>query len=446
VRDPISPYGWSCSSAWLPNGKAVIVDGLKLVSLETGESRPLITPSGAPLTGWYPAVRLDGTVAYARPSSMAAATIYLVGVSRDGHPVGEPRRVAPFEGDIWGIAWTASGRDLVFAGGNLSGRSGISKVLWRVPAIEGAQPVRLPFGEDAIAPAISPAGGRIAFVRTLGDVNIWRARLQEDGTTLPAPERFVSSTRSDWNPQYSPDGRRLAFESTRTGQSAIWVGNADGSNLVQVFSRAGRHAGSPRWAPDSQRLAFDSTAEGDFDVYVIRVGSERPRRITTDAADDVMPSWSPDGRWIYFASNRTGRQEVWRVPASGGEAAQVTRNGGACVYASADGTRIYYTKQDGDAPLWSMPVTGGPETQVLPSVVSRAFAVFADGVYFVPRADLTGRHAVHYLSFASGVAAPVVPLAAPVTLGLTVSPDRRSVLYVQTDMADRDVMLVDGFR
>ena len=159
-----------------------------------------------------------------------------------------------------------------------------------------------------------------------------------------------------------------------------------------------------------------------------------------------MPSWSPDGRWIYFASTRTGRPEVWKVPATGGQATQVTRNGGACVFPSADGTRIYYTKKDGDAPLWSMPVTGGTETEVLPSVVARAFAVFADGIYFVPRADPNGRFAVHFLRFAGGVATPVVPIGAPVTLGLTVSPDRRSILFVQFDEGGSDLMLVEGFR
>jgi Tol biopolymer transport system component len=285
----------------------------------------------------------------------------------------------------------------------------------------------------------------MAFVRTTQDINIWRASLG-DGAMPPTATRFLVSTRYEGNPQYSPDGRRLAFESDRTGQNAIWVSHADGSNLVEVFARPGKHAGTPRWAPDSERLAFDSTADGAYDVYVIRVGSERPVRLTTDPADDAMPSWSPDGNWIYFASTRTGRQEVWKVPATGGQATQVTRNGGACVFPSADGTRIYYTKKDGDASLWSMPVTGGTETEVLPSVVARAFAVFADGIYFVPRADPNGRFAVHFLRFAGGVATPVVPIGAPVTLGLTVSPDRRSILFVQFDVGGSDLMLVNGFR
>src|SRR5262245_56675532 len=148
---------------------------------------------------------------------------------------------------------------------------------------------------------------------------------------------------------------------------------ADGSNLEEVFSRAGKHSGTPRWSPDSRRIAFDSTAEGNFDIYVIELGSARTLRLTADAADDAIPNWSPDGTWIYFASNRTARQEVWKVRRAGGPAEQVTHNGGACVYPSTDGTHIYYTKHDGDAELWTVPVAGGEEHQVLPSVLNRAF-------------------------------------------------------------------------
>jgi serine/threonine protein kinase len=445
AADPISPFGSSWSSAWLPDGKSVVLDGLRLLSIETGALTNLVSDSGQPVTGWYPAVSPDGrTLAFGRPSGLAMSGIYLVDLSTK--PRAEPRQLVLVNGDLYGLTWTADSRQLVYANGNLSGTSGTSKMLWRVAASAGAKPQRLPFGQGVTTPAISVHGARLAFMRHTLDANIWRATLSDAGGTAPRPARFVSSTQNDWNPQYSPDGTHLAFESTRTGQSAIWVSNADGSNAVEVFSRADRHAGTPRWAPDSERIAFDSTAEGNFDIYVIRPNSRQPVRLTTEPSDDVMPSWAPDGKWIYFASNRTGRQEVWRVPAAGGRAAQVTHNGGSCVYPSGDGLRIYYTKHDGDAALWSMPVAGGDETEVLPSVVSRNFAVFDDGIYFVPRASPDGRSAVYYLSFTTGAVELVVPIEARVSMGLTVSPDRRRILYVENEDAGSDLMLVDPFR
>ena len=225
------------------------------------------------------------------------------------------------------------------------------------------------------------------------------------------------------------------------------MGNADGSNPVELFSRAGKHSGTPRWAPDGKQIAFDSSAEGSFDIYVMRPGSRQPRRLTDHAGDDVMPAWAPDGQWIYFGSSRTGRREIWRVPAAGdGPATVVTRNGGWAVYPSADGTRIYYTKDDGDVALWSMPAAGGQEHQVLPSILERNVAVFADGIYFVPRASADGSKAVHYLDFATGALRPVVPVPGRISIALAVSPGRREILYVQIDGMDRDLMLVEGFR
>jgi len=445
--DPITPAGASWSSAWLPGGRGIVLDGLRVLSLDTGELRPVRDGSGTAVTGWFPAVAPDGhSLAFCRPASVAAFSLYALDLAGNGEPRGSPRKLADVDGDVFGLTWTSDSRQIVFAGGELSGTSGLSKVLWKVAALEGARPERLPFGVDLTLPAISRYGARLAFVRNSLAPDIYRARIMPPDAASAPVERFVSSTRSDWNPQYSPDGRRLAFESTRTGQSAIWMSDAEGSNLVEVFSKTGKHSGTPRWSPDSQWLAFDSSAEGNFDIYVIRPGSRQPRRLTTDPSDDAIPSWSPDGRGIYFASNRSGRREVWKVPAAGGSAVQITRSGGLCVHASTDGTRIYYTKNDGDSALWTMPVAGGPEREVLPSVMNRNFVVFGGGLYFIPRADPQGRYSIQYLDFATAAVTVVVPMAGVVNLGLSVSPDGRYATYAQAETGDSDLMLVEGFR
>jgi Tol biopolymer transport system component len=273
-----------------------MLDGLRLLSVETGELRDLIDGHNRRVVGWYPALAPDGRMlAFARPSGQAVSGLYLLDCSNDGRPWGDPRRVSLIDGDVSGLTWTADGRALLYSSGRLSGGSGLSKTIGRVSATPGARPGQLSLGEDATSPTVARAAARLAFVRNTLDVNIWRTTLSERASRVIAPSQFVSSTRSDWNPQYSPDGRRVAFESTRTGESAIWVAGADGTNVEQIFSRTGKHSGTPRWAPDSRRLAFDSTAEGNFDIYAIELGGARPLRLTTNAADDAMPSWSPDG-------------------------------------------------------------------------------------------------------------------------------------------------------
>jgi Tol biopolymer transport system component len=245
--------------------------------------------------------------------------------------------------------------------------------------------------------------------------------------------------------QYSPDGKRIAFESERSGVHAIWVSDADRSNAVELFSRAGMVCWAPRWSPDGQRVAFDFDAEGNYDIYVIRASGGKPIRMTTHSADDIAPSWSRDGNWIYFASIRTGRPEVWKVSAGGGEDVRVTRNGGHGAFESLDGKSVYYTKGDFSTGFWKMPLSGGEESQVLPSVVTRSFSLVNDGIYFIPEAGTDRKFSIQFLSFATAKVKTVTPMSAAPAAGLSVSPDGRFLLFSQVDEAGSDLMLVENF-
>jgi eukaryotic-like serine/threonine-protein kinase len=143
-------------------------------------------------------------------------------------------------------------------------------------------------------------------------------------------------------PQYSPNGKQIAFDSDRSGVHGIWVCAADGSNATELLSPVGAVAGTARWSPDGQRVAFDFNPEENTDIYVIRASGGKPIRLTNDPARDEAPSWSRDGKWVYFASLRTGRWETWKVSATAGEAVQVTRSGGDTAFESPDGHFVYY--------------------------------------------------------------------------------------------------------
>ena len=145
-------------------------------------------------------------------------------------------------------------------------------------------------------------------------------------TQTSGESRFHSPGRSSARPPRSshrhgtkaasnsrPDGRRIVFHSDRSGSSEIWVCDASGGNPLQLTSLGRSNTGTPRWSPDGRRIAFDARLGRDGDIHVMDADGGAPRRVTTEPSDDVVPSWSRDGRWIYFASNRSGRWEVWKV-------------------------------------------------------------------------------------------------------------------------------------
>jgi Tol biopolymer transport system component len=93
-----------------------------------------------------------------------------------------------------------------------------------------------------------------------------------------------------------------------------------------------------------------------FQVYVVRAEGGKPRQLTEERTTSFGASWSRDGRWIYFASQRSGRFEVWKMPPQGGATVQVTRNGGTVALESRDGRTLYYAK--GRDALWGKSAAG----------------------------------------------------------------------------------------
>jgi len=163
---------------------------------------------------------------------------------------------------------------------------------------------------------------------------------------------------------------------------------------------------------------------------------------------DIIPSYSRDGRWIYFASDRTGRFEVWKAPVAGGAAVQVTRNGGFVAFESLDGRYLSYTKHpslEEESPLWRMDAIGGEETELIHSVSRRAFGVIGTGIYFVTQSP-PGRFKLMFYSFKEGTASNILDLPSHPHQGVTATNDGRRVVWSQHDLNGSDLFMLEGFR
>jgi len=330
-----------------------------------------------------------------------------------------------------------------------------------VPAA-GGQARLLPETENAVDVAVSVGGHRLVYSRGTTNWDIWRLDLRRGPAADEAQVPFIASTKVDANPQFAPDGQRVAFTSHRSGYPEIWVVDGQARHPLRLTSFAGEGSvGAPRWSPDGRAIAFDFAAEGgnNVDIYVISALGGLPRRVTTSSAIDATPSWSQDGRWIYFASNRNGSWQVWKVPSSGeeaGSARQVSRKGGFAALESIDGRYVYFSRKlgwlDPQNSLWRIPVDGGDEEVVIEGYRSSAVSwdMTSEGLYFVDQAPTSSGTSwvVRFQGFDRRHATVVAQLRHPPFLGgpaISVSRDGRWLLSTQ-NQGESDLMLVENFR
>jgi Tol biopolymer transport system component/DNA-binding winged helix-turn-helix (wHTH) protein len=314
-RVPPPFLAWSADGRWLMSleeSAPLETYSIVRISVETGEKQTVTSPPMHTNGDGSLAVSPDGkTLAFTRTLGLER-DIYVVSLSEDAMPFGEPRRLT-FDGrEIDGLSWTADGHSLVF-----SSTRGGRRELWRIPARSYSKAVRLTAaGDDPRNVAAARQGNRLVYSHEFLDSDVWRISLK--GKSRGEAQGLISSTRLDYTAKYSPDGKRIAFESNRTGNHEIWMCNADGSKPVLLTAFRKAWAGSPRWAPDGRKIAFDCNAAGNLDIYVISAQGGKATRLTTDESNDFRPSWSRDGKWIYYCSTRTGHGQIWKVPSNGG--------------------------------------------------------------------------------------------------------------------------------
>jgi len=287
---------------------------------------------------------------------------------------------------------------------------------------------------------------RLGFIQENGDIDIYRFRAGIAGATP-----VMASTAAEFFPQYSPDGRRIAYQSQGDTES-VFLADAEGSNPVRLTRGPGHVQGSARWSPDGRTLSFDAqAADGHFDVWTIGVDGSALRQVTRRTTDHGPSSWSRDGRWIYFHSTRTGRREVWRIAVTGDREEQVTHHGGYLPLESPDGRTLYFQRDVGESPLLAMPTAGGEERTVIRCVPHWGYAVGPRGVFHLdcnpPGALISTRRALRHWEVRTGQDQLLATLdTGPFEpFGLSASPDGQEVLFTR-GVLSRDLMMIENFR
>jgi Tol biopolymer transport system component len=362
----------------------------------------------------------------------------VMALKADGSAGGTEQALTKGVWDIGPLEWSANGKEIIFEGS--AGSNNPS--LWRI-ARAGGEPVRLNMPSPiAGEPTVARQTGRMIYVSGQYETKIFKLPLSPKPGE---PQPLVEAIGDHRDMSVSPDGRHIAFTSNRTGSKEIWTAEADGRNQTQLTYFQGPAVGSPRWSPDSKSMTFDGAAGGSSDIYVVATDGGKPTRLTTDAGNEIRPSWSHDGKWIYYGWERPGREsEIWKIAPTGGEPQQVSTHGQHAIE-TPDGQWLYVLRNEG---LVRMRPDGGGEEKVNAEVIGENFWTLGGrNLYLLEPKNLD----IVRAPFGSAKFETVFHFTdanRPVTGGtaLAVPADESFAIYRSVTRSVNTLMLIDGFR
>ena len=405
--------------------------------VQTGDVNPVYSPDGRSL-------------AFVRRDLRGSMDIFVAAATPDGRVTGEPRQLTRERLPIQGMTWTPDSQAVLYSATRLG-----TVALWRAPIDGGASQLQ-PGGDQGTFPSMA-ASGRLSFAMQSENRNLWRMELAPDGTPAGESTLLLSSTRKDEGPVFSRDGRMLSFFSDRTGSYEIWACGADGSNPHALTAFGGAFAGLSGWSPDAHTLLLDVVLPGSKqDVLAVPAAGGKTRTVVSDPGRDATPSFSRDGKNIYFASDRSGRFQVWRANVDGSQPAQITQGGGVRPLESEDGY-LYFASQVVSPEIRRMPVGGGEEETLVARPHVGFFGHWAMAgrrIYFIHQPDGSmydglRRSELWLYDLATRRSRKVADLPAGIhhtTPSLAVSPDGKWLVFSKLDSATSDLYVVEPAR
>ena len=191
---------------------------------------------------------------------------------------------------------------------------------------------------------------RIAYITAVGLGNNTTYSLIVADSDGFNPQVVARSRESLLSPHWSPDGKKIAYVSFESGNSAIYVQDITTGQRQLVSARPRGINSAPAWSPDGSKLAISLSYSGNPEIYVMDVASRQETRLTKTLSINTEPVWAPDGQSIYFTSDRSGRPQIYQMPASGGGANRISFQGQNNLSAdvSYDGKQVAMVQGNGN--------------------------------------------------------------------------------------------------
>ena len=188
-------------------------------------------------------------------------------------------------------------------------------------------------------PRLSPDGKHVAVGITEETTQVWSYDLDRETLT-----RITFEGNQSLNAVWSPDGKMLAFRSHRAASDGIYVERADGSGELQGLMTSDLAKIPMSWSPDGKELAFmEISSTTGFDLWVLSVNDRKPKLFLQTPFNESAPRFSPDGRWLAYVSNESGRYEIYVQAYPGpGSKLQISTDGGTEPVWSPNGRELFY--------------------------------------------------------------------------------------------------------
>ncbi len=386
-----------------------------------GDADPALSPNGR-------------MVAFLSSSYQGDMGIFVQALTPEMKPDGDPWRLPGAAGAHW-VGWSRDSETVYFMGIAKNGERG----LWSVEASPNAEARLLWTGSGREATYWEGEGGelRIAYRVAVRESDVVLVGLQA-GSAESSAKVLAPSTAADFHPQFSPDGKQVAFMSDRSGKIGVWTArldDADPSLLAEVgpfglFS-------VPKWSPGGERITVDGF-HGFRNAYIVDVATQQIGPPLTDDGSR-LPTWTKDGKGVYYYSDRGGLTSLWRVDLRTNTHQRLLDAPGLLHPAeSPDGENVYFL-QSGN--LMRAPVEGGGPPELVERDVA-AFALAGHSVYLRKRSgqllrrDLRTGEDEHLLTTDGRSNVP--------NLGIAVSRDERWLAYTRWVREESDVQLLES--
>lgn len=432
--------------AWSPDGKWLVFTNqrlsgdhaLFLLSLETGAARPLFSrhPSGVDDTA--PAFSRDGRrLAFARFQSPSTSALLIQRLTPGMEPEGDPVPVPNAGPNPHSPAWDADGRRLLFIDG---------AAIKQFELGGSAKPI---YEGDAQLAGLTLNAARLIAVRSPNNVDIFTIPLRPGGLSAAGQASpLIHSTSADSLPRFSPDGKHLAFVSGRSGSKELWLADADGGNETQLTNLRAHVVGYPRWSPDGREIAFHARIPNESQIYVLDLAGGLPRRVTTAVPGSSAPSWSSDGRSLYVTKMVPGHWLVYKVPAAGGKEEPLFA-GEAAFPIAVPGRKLLLYARMNTFGIFARSLDEGSASPVEERLIDDYLPPFGgiypveDGIYYTGFTASGIARAFRFYSFATKRSVDVAPSPATIQLGLSISPDRRRLVYCADVEGNADLIMLE---